>query len=430
MTEFVSPRIHRDDQFDRGQALTPTLLSQQPAINEQNEMAAFEKGRMQGEMEAIRRMENDTTQLKQFPGDNQLQQLPIVAQPDVVEINRLTLPQWGCEILGELTAIAYVVITIYWLDQYHGGFGWSDANSSDNIGNFEMYNTHLMCSVLGLFCLSQAITLYRVLPLNFNPWLNRGIYLFFQACAVTAFIISLVGLVKTFPETTFWAADDWCFAAAITISVLHSLYSMVVCLLESMFPVDYENWSETSNRVTFESPEQRRDHSTFGPAGRTIYTPAPVYVPRTASTIPPANANVGAEVPVAPANAPRWSENPNTFAENYFLMPRAKWAVCGFVGMGAVTLMDIAQLQHVWAGGHLTWSQDNSPASTKENGEPNWLISTGALILLVSILCFAYVAMPPRTTLVKNGFVTEAGSRRASISHNAETLNNNPNNIV
>lgn len=389
-------------------------------VGEQIELAAFEKGRMQGEMEAIRRMEAEqgAMQLKQFPAEH----VQTAQRPDVVEINRLTWLQRAAWTLGEAAAVAYLVMTIFWLHEYRGNLGWSDDYAGDNNGNIGMYNTHLLTAVLGLFCITQAITMYRVLPLNLNPWINRGIYVFWQCCGITALVISLVGMVQSTPEATFWGVEAWCFALALTTYVTHALYSMARTLIEPARPVDYETWAEVNNHIT-ESAEQRRDRSTINQAGRTVYAPAPVSIPHTRANLPPANSNVGAQVPVAPANAPRWAENPNTHAENYFLLPRAKWAVCSYFAVGACTLMFIAVTQHNLAAGKTNWSQGPDQTVDPHLGErsnQSDLISATGLIMLFSILAIAYAAMPPRTTLVKNGILVDP-ARRSSVSHNAET---------
>jgi hypothetical protein len=48
------------------------------------------------------------------------------------------------------------------------------------------------------------------------------------------------------------------------------------------------------------------------------------------------------------------------------------------------------------------------------------------LMLLATLIFMTYVAMPPRTSLVKNGILVDPAAannmdRRTSISHNAET---------
>lgn len=395
---------------------------------EQTEMAAFEKGRMQGEMEAIRRMEAEasTVQLKQFPDAHPVANLQ---RPDVVEINRLTWLQRAAAFLGEATAISYLVIGIVWLVDYRGDMGWSDDVGGDSVGNQRMWNTHFLCSILGLICHSQAILMYRVLPLNTNANINRAIYCFFQLSAITLYTLSLAANIKTQPDWTFWGVADWCFVTAMFVFVTHSFYSMFRTCTERAHPVDYENWAEVNNRVTLESAEQRRDHSTFNQAGRSVYTPAPVWVARTSATVPPANANLGAEVPVAPANAPRWAENPNTHSEDYFLLPRAKWGVTGFVAMGAAILMFIASIENIIASGRQNWAQGQWAGNASryedingihQNGVEARLLGALGVLMLLSVLFITYAAMPPRTTLVKNGILVD-NNRRTSVSHNAET---------
>lgn len=400
--------------------LQPTLLDNSSipnrALIEQNEMAAFEKGRMQGEMEAIRRMEQET-QLKTFPVTTVGAEPAAlnVVHPDVLEINRLTYMQRFAAILGELSITATVVLTIAWIKINHGGFDWSYDDFS--IGT---WNTHMLCLSLGLWFHSQAILLYRVLPLNLNPWLNRALYIFNYSCAITCYIVGLVGRVRSTPEMRFWAVDDWCLALGLAVACIHGCYSMLRVFIEPMRPVEYEKWAELNNKLTWGSPEQHRDRSVLNQAGRTIYTPAPLFP--SGSAVPPANANVGAEVPVAPVNAPRWAENPNTHAENYFLLPRAKWAVCGFVAMGAAFLMTLSAYEHIITTDHQNWSQDVAiPGyAASENSGHAWLVGSLGVVTLAAVLMIAYAAMPPRTTLVKNGILVDQ-SRRASISHNAET---------
>lgn len=382
-------------------------------------------------MEAVRRLENESgamQQLKQFA--TEADPVQTMQRPDVIEINRLTWQQRFAAILGETCSAAYLALTVVFLYHYRGGMGWSSDTGAngDQVGNVRMWNTHVLASVLGLVCLSQAILLYRVLPLNTNPWINRVIYVFFQAAAISAFVVSLVGRIMTTPhgQTTFWGVEDWVFVTALAVSALHGLYSIAVTAIETLMPIEYETWAEMNNKLSMESPEQRRDKSQFNAAGRTIYTPAPVSIPREAVYVPPPNANVGAEVPVAPSNAPRWAENPNTHSENYFLLPRVKWAVAGFVGMGAAVLMEFAIIEHVMATGHSNWSQDGIiETPLKQNSSEATLIGCLGVILIAGVMAIAYAAMPPRTTLVKNGILVDPAtaqhSRRSSISNNAET---------
>lgn len=403
-------------------APTSTGVGMNPTM-EQTEMAAFEKGRMQGEMEAIRRMENEQ-QLKQFPEAAPVANLQ---RPDVVEINRLTWLQRASWLLAESTGIAAVILTIVWHEEYRGGYTW-DHETPGSVG---MWNAHFLSAVLGLFLLGNAITFYRVLPLNTNPWINRGIYVFLQLAAHVAFAVSLAGNIMSNTDADFWSVDDWVFATALFVVFTHALYSMARTLLEPVRAVKYETWAETDNRVTnslWETPEQRRDRNHAAGAGlnntmRTVYAPAPASL--AGAHIPRTNANVGAQVPAAPANAPRWAENPRTHAEDYFLLPRAKWATLGFFAMSASILMFLAAREHVLATEHINWAQDESillENRISQVGTQRDVINVLGLMLLLSTLAFAYVAMPPRTTLVKNGILTDPNAdRRLSVSHNAET---------
>lgn len=405
-----------------GMGSSTTTTSVTTGVNpnmEQTEMAAFEKGRMQGEMEAIRRMENEQTQLKQFPDATHA---ATVARPDVVEINRLTWLQRASWALAEATGIASIVLAIVWAEEYRGGYGWGHEDA----GNIGMWNAHFLSAVLGLFLLGNAITFYRIAPLNTNPWIHRAIYTFLQLAAHVCFAVSLAGNIMSNPDANYWGVDDWCYALALFLVFSHAIYSMARAWLEPVRAVKYETWAETDNRVDgWSTPERRRDRNTaaLGNAGlRTVYTPAPHSL--TGAHVPPASANVGAQVPVAPVNAPRWAENPRTHAEDYFLLPRAKWATCAFFAMGASILMFLAAREHVLASGPANWAQDgtNDGVGISQTGAQRDVINVLGLMLLLSTVLFAYVAMPPRTTLVKNGILTDPNAdRRLSVSHNAET---------
>jgi len=379
---------------------------------EATEMAAFEKGRMQGELEAIRRMENEQ-QLKTFPAEQ-----AVVQRPDVVEINRLTVPQKIAAVLGTASGLAYIVLVIVYAREWRGGFSWS--NSYPATGDVTMWNTGLLVECLGLFFLSQAILHYRILPLNLSATFNKINYAFWYSAALTCFAMGLVTLITNPVGANFWAIDQWCYVAALASVTFHGIYSMLRSLFFHRRAVDYETWSETNTNVTshqWESAEQRRDHSTHNAAGRTVYTPAPVF---NGIRAPATNMNMGAQVPAAPANAPRWAENPNTHAEHFFLMPRAKWGVASFIGIGAAILMIFSAQTHVLAAGRGNWAQDGVFGSgIEERGAQAQVLGALGVTMLCSIMLIAYAAMPPRTTLVKNGILSEP--RRASISHNADT---------
>jgi len=405
--------------------------------NDSAEMAAFEKGRMQGEMEAIRRMEADqgAMQLKQFPGDNTLGVgVAAVAQPDIIEINRQTWLQNIAGWVSQLCGLAAIVLTIVWIEQYRDGFGWSN-DGTDAVGDRPMWNTGFLAGVLGEFCLGQAICNYRALPVSTPRRLNTMLYIFWQSLATVGFMIFLVALVRTPADSTFWGLDTWCYAAALFVWGTHMLYS-IIRLLMPRRPVDYETWAETNNKITWNaSAEQRRDQSVINGVGPSLYAPAPRtgvlgWMERLMNRRGKhhaghaGTATTAAQAPVGTVGtAPRWSELPRTHADDYFLLPRAKWAVLGFVAMGMAGLMVLSAVQYSIASGRLLWPQ--GPVETvrpfSERSPHSDLISALGVISFVSILMCAYAAMPPRTTVFKssNGLVTD---RRTSISHNAPTV--------
>ena len=87
-----------------------TLHNQSNQLRRESQLEndAFERGRMQGEMEAVRRLEaeggrktfNDTTVVNQQGNIN-----------NVVEIERLTKAQKAAAVFGELCSIGYIVVS-------------------------------------------------------------------------------------------------------------------------------------------------------------------------------------------------------------------------------------------------------------------------------------------------------------------------------
>jgi hypothetical protein len=409
------------------------------------ELAAFEKGRMAGEMEAIRRAEREAPQkLKSMEGMvgapgadvDVLAQQALANRPDVLEINRLTWVQKIAAVLGESTAIAYLVLTIVWLHEYRGNVAWNNDSES---GDMQFFNTGLLTMALGLFFQSQAVGLYRFLPLNTSPLINKALYIFNQAAALTCWLITLSVFIMSTPgsnaaEVRFWRVDSWCFILALAIYIPHALYSMVRTVLSAVWPVDFETWAEVNNNLDqghvsgWGLIQSRRSNSAIPANGleaerdrRTIYTAAPMPLSR-GSNLPAANANVGAMVPVAPANAPRWAENPRTHSEDYFLLARAKWANVALWAMGGSMLMVVSAQEALQAAGRQNWAQGDPVQNTvgmNEAGTEAKVIGALGLMVLASLCFITYSAMPPRTTLVKNGIINEV--RRSSISHTAET---------
>lgn len=234
---------------------------------------------------------------------------------------------------------------------------------------------------------------------------------------MTAFILTLVTKVVTPFDTAFWGPQDWVFAAALAVYGLHFMYAV----FRSLTPWrsghhDESELGRDKDIHLFASPEQMRDASIGHDGLRTVYTGAPAYSHIKSAG---ANANVGAQVPVAPGNAPRWSETPRLHEADYFLVPRKKWAVIGFWAMGAAFLMEIAARQNVLAQGR-NWPQgpgaDPYETIIEEGGSQSRLVSVFGLMVFLTLAFTTYVAMPPRTDLVKNGAPVE---RRNSISaHN------------
>jgi len=213
------------------------------AALEASEMAAFEKGRMQGEMEAIRRAEAEAPLKTMAPTGAELAAQQATAfRPDVLEINRMTWLQRASWVLGELCTIAFLVMTIVYLEEYRGGFTWDDTSRSGSVGTF---NTGILCMALGLMFQAQAISNYRALPINTNAWFNRAWYVFMQAAAITCWIIALAAIIIPVPsgvgvtESRFWSIDRWVFILALAIYLPHAFYSicMARAIMERAWPV-------------------------------------------------------------------------------------------------------------------------------------------------------------------------------------------------
>lgn len=404
------------------------------------ELAAFEKGRMQGEMEAIRRAEAEAPLKTMQPSAADLQhQQDMIARanaPDVLEINRLTWIQRLAGVAGELCLAAMIVLTIVWVEEYRGDWGWT--NSRHN-GDISMFNAGMLAFSLGIFFNAQAISNYRFFHLNTNPHFNRAWYITMQILAHVCYFVALAAIIMTpaSGEHTFWRVDNWCLVLALVVYVTHAMYSIGRTILDRVWPVKYETWAEVNNYLDHsrgrapirqgraQAAAGASSHSEVDASGidrRTVYTPAPKSIHRGAN-LPATNANVGAEVPVAPANAPRWAENPRTHSEDYFLLPRAKWANVGFWAMGASFLMLIASQQQLQAAGVGNWAQGDEAGlqgPIDQDGSQSHIIGVLGLVTLAGLVFISYASMPPRTTLVKNGILT-GGDRRPSISHNADT---------
>jgi len=389
-------------------------------------------------MEAIRRAEAEGPLMKTMAptGAELAAQQAVLNAPDVIEINRLTWIQRAAAVLGELCTFGTVALTLVWVLNWRGDLSW---DNSRNNGNHEMLNAGLVAFAIGLFFNSQAISNYRLLPLNTNAHLNRAWYIVMQLCAITCYIVTLAALIMTFPpgEENFWRMSDWCFILALTVYLSHAFYSMARTVMDAAVPVTYETWAEVNNHIDYghhhhlDVMHGANKAVNSGVDRRTVYTPAPHSL-LGGKHLPAANANVGAQVPVAPPNAPRWAEIPRTHSNDYFLLPRAKWANVAYWAMGATFLMLVASQQKLQAAGVGAWAQDGRPINEQgligpidEDGAQSHVIGVLGLVTLAMLTFMSYASMPPRTTLVKNGTagnVAMADPRRASISHNAETI--------
>ena len=140
------------------------------------EMAAFEKGRMAGEMEAMRRAERQSgseapQQLKTMDGGagapgadaDLLAQQALANRPDVLEINRLTWAQKIAAVAGESTSIAYVVLMIVWLVSKHTHT--NTAMQHTKLGECAPRSScslfSSLCFVLFSFCSTSIVATYR-----------------------------------------------------------------------------------------------------------------------------------------------------------------------------------------------------------------------------------------------------------------------------
>lgn len=443
MAEEIFVRQPLEQTSTRGMPIAPAhntvVLHQDMAYDaasmEAAELAAFEKGRMQGEMEAIRRAEAAAPLKTMEPVGLAAHNTVVLDQPDVIEINRLTWLQRLAGAIGELSLLGVIALTVAWGQRWREGFSWTNSR---NNGEHRMLNGAMLAFSIGLFFNAQAISNYRFMPLRTPSTLNRAWYLFMQVCAGAAYAVAFAAVVMTFPtgETTFWRVDNWVFTFALATWACHFAYSAFRTILEHVWPVDYETWAEVNNNLDNTHNRLRAHHkgamSLDGKSARgvevdrrTVYTPAPRIV-RLGRNVPAADANVGAQVPVAPANAPRWAETPRTHAENFFLLARSKWANVAYWAMGAAFLMLVAVTEAANAAGRGSWSSGNG------NNEPldrigfdsteAHVVGALGLLTLAGLIGISYASMPPRTTLIKNGGVVVADNRRPSISHNAETI--------
>lgn len=173
---------------------------------------AFEKGRMAGEMEALRRHEAEAPLKVMQPNPQEVLAAQALAnRPDVLEINRLTWVQRLSAVLAELTGLAMIALCVAWLHEYRGNVGWTN---SDNNGDIQHYNSGILTLAIGLFLHGNAISNYRMLPLNTSPHINRAWYILLTLGTIVCYILTLTALIMTVPdfapynEASFWTVSN------------------------------------------------------------------------------------------------------------------------------------------------------------------------------------------------------------------------------
>lgn len=119
-----------------------------------------------------------------------------------------------------------------------------------------------------------------------------------------------------------------------------------------------------------------------------------------AHTHPGAGLGTGAAGGVGVAR-PRWSERALLFARDFFLVPRAKWAVASLFGMSMVVLMGLAAQQIMLAAGSSAYITGATPTNNRlsERSTETWWINALGLAVMLAALLIGYAAMPPRTVL-------------------------------
>jgi hypothetical protein len=398
MATFVPPKPINSPVHDYHNQLAD-MDEQQPVGHDTTaiESAAFEKGRMQGEMEAARRFESESHH-KTFVQDPAIA-TTAVAQPDMVIINRLTMWQWAAAILGEILSVGYIVLMAIWLSTYaSGGLSWVNKDHNGSRGTF---NTHVLTGFIGLWFVAQAYITYRLLPLNMPSMINRLWYTFCHAAALACFGLSVAGAVISNPESSrSWSMHAWTAYAALLVYAVHAIYS-VFRVLFSRRAVGPTTWNETATHFT---PDQRlaNQQATYraGPGSHLMRN---------------RQRNLGGENAVANSNAPHWSET--SFVRNQiFLVPRKKWAVTALFGLMASVLMGLAAYQMAVTTNGSVWPRSADQNSDRVNETSNHAIFIGVIGLatLLGTMLIGYAAMPPRTTIQKS--VANFDNRRTSIS--------------
>lgn len=405
--------MDRDDDAVDVPIATHTRSNTQIRRESELELQAFEKGRLQGEMEAVRRMESEAGAgaggVKSFT--NIHNQTTIIdnalASSNIVEIEHLTTAQKIAWAVGELCSAGYLVVMALWIDQYRGGAGWSNGLSSANRGQF---NVHVICSFIGLWFAAQAYTTYRILPLRTSPTINRLWYVTCHVCALACFGLTIAASILAQPDSgnRSMSMHAWTAYLGVFVYACHAIYSCIKVLAQHRTGTTISENNETRSVAEHNSAnahltaEQRRDYEATIP---TLYRAQPTTTHgglRPLSTAAPATQynEDGSVNHNAASLAPRWSEAPAYTANNFFLIPRAKWAVAGLVGLLVAVLVGLGEWQMLLASGKDQWSgQQNQSNGLNLAGTESIIIGAIGLATLLGTLCMIYAAQPPRTIL-------------------------------
>jgi hypothetical protein len=431
---MVAPMNYHNDIVEEERSVSHQRM---PIRESELELAAFERGRQQGEVEAVRRLEAEGQLvgpgMKSFRRDEQVLNPGAMGVPaataNVVEIEHLTWIQMLAALFGEVCAIGYLVIMAIWIDQYRGGVGWDDSTGNNNAG---MFNVHVITGFTGLFAASQAYMDYRLLPLRTPTHLNKLVYILWQVVALASFALSIACAVMTQPGTNSMSMHAWTSYLAVFVYAVHAIYSSLRVLLAQDYGIGSHRWNESVNVAEQPaahnwhlSAEQRRDHNQQLP---TLYRAAPLMTrlghPARTEYNPDGSINTATGI------APTWSESEAITANNFFLVPRAKWAVASLVGLGAAVLIGLGEWEVLLAAGLDQWSQDgraNREGTLDYTDTEAILIGVIGLATMAATIAICYAAMPPRTVVAKGQFaavpitnsIPAAETRHGSISEAA-----------
>jgi hypothetical protein len=234
---------------------------------------------------------------------------------------------------------------------------------------------------------------------------------------------------------------------AVFVYAAHAIYSIFKVLFTHDTGVQAHKWNESVNIAEAPthhnmhlSAEQRRDHNLQLP---TLYRAAPTILHRphhrhhrhhatatqynadgsinhdaAAAGAAPVPATRAGDVPTTTSTtgaSPVWSESPAYTANNFFLVPRAKWAVASLIGLVAATLIGLGELQVLRASNGSPWASGGGTGAGAGAGgggggdgisldTSDILLGVIGLATLAGVMSLAYAAMPPRTVVAKGNF--------------------------